>query len=252
MAVFVSVQGIRYQAGAEATPLVADDIAIGDGSTVALMGPNGSGKSTLLALCAGLLRPDSGRIVIDGRDLAVQDKRELLSLAAGTFQDPSDQIFLPTVRQEVEFGLRRQGLAAAEIGRRIEDSAKGLGLENVLEKKPYDLSAVERRLLTIASAIAAGSKLLCLDEPTQDLDAAGVETLGVALKERKNAGGTTIIATHDSDFAFEVCDSVVLLHNGRVAYQGDWRRLKNQAGWLESHGVNAPTLWSLAEGVSRV
>ena len=245
---FVKLEELRYRADANATPLVADDIDIGEGAAVALMGPNGAGKSTLLALSAGLLRPEGGRVVIDGRDLATVDRPEKLSFAAGTFQDPADQLFLPGVRQEIEFGLRQQRVAAGEIGQRAEDSANRLGLGTVLERKPHDLPAAERRLLTIASAIAAGPKLLCLDEPTHDLDAAGVERLEAVLKERRTAGGTTIIATHDSDFAFELCDYVVVLLDGRVAYQGDWVKLKNQGGWLESHGVNAPTLWSLPEG----
>ena len=247
---FVNLEEVRYRADANATPLVADDIRIGEGAAVALMGPNGAGKSTLLALSAGLLRPDSGRVVIDGRDLANLDEREKLSFAAGTFQDPTDQLFLPGVRQEIEFGLRQQRIAVEEIGQRVEDSANRLGLGTVLEKKPHDLPAAERRLLTIASAIAARPMLLCLDEPTQDLDAAGVERLGAVLMGRKTAGETTLIATHDSDFAFDLCDYVVVLFEGRVAYHGDWVQLKNRTGWLESHGVNAPTLWNLPGGVS--
>ena len=246
----VSVEDMRFQADANATPLLVDEIGIDEGITMALMGPNGAGKSTLLALCAGLLRPDCGRVVIDGRDLTTLDKREMLTFAAGTFQDPADQLFLAEVGKEIEFGLRQQRLPAGEIGRRVEDSANDLGLGTVLNSKPYDLPMAERRLLTIASAVAARPRLLCLDEPTQDLDAAGIELLEAVLNARRSAGGTTMIATHDSDFAFDVCDQVVVLLDGRVAFQGDWRRLKNQAGWLESNGVNAPTLWSLPEGVS--
>lgn len=247
---FVKLEALRYQADANATPIVADDLGIEEGTSAALMGANGAGKSTLLALCSGLIRPDSGRVLIDGEDLATLDGRQIFSLAAGTFQDPSDQIFLPTVLQEVEFGLRQQRLTGEEISRRVENATVRLGLMPVLDKKPHDLPAAERRLLTIASAIAAGPELLCLDEPTQDLDAAGVERLRSVLRDRSVDGKTTIVATHDSDFAFEVCDYVVVLLNGRVAYQGDWLQLKNQAGWLESHGVNAPTLWTLTVGVS--
>ena len=125
---FVKLEALRYQADANATPIVADDLGIEEGTSAALMGANGAGKSTLLALCSGLIRPDSGRVLIDGEDLATLDGRQIFSLAAGTFQDPSDQIFLPTVRQEVEFGLRQQRLTGEEISRRVENATVRLGL----------------------------------------------------------------------------------------------------------------------------
>ncbi len=242
----LELRDVYYQAGSKATPIDGVSLRLEGGQTVALMGANGAGKTTLLALCSGLLRPQKGQALANGVDLSGLDARQTFSLVAMCFQDPADQFFLPTAQQEIEFGLRQLRLPEGEIVDRVRKSASRLGLSAILKEKPHDLPAAERRLLSIACSLAAAPDLLCLDEPTQDLDAAGVGMLASVIEERRATGRITLIATHDSDFACEHCQYLIVLVKGQIAYRGDWGGLKDRSDWLESSGIDAPTLWKLS------
>jgi len=186
---------------AGAAPLLAElSFRVGAGEVLALIGPNGAGKSTLLRLINGLLKPEGGRIAIDGRDTRRLRVDELAQHVGTVFQEPEYQIFEPTVRREVEFGPRQLGLAKPEIERRRDAVLVRTGLSAEAGRHPLDLTHAQQRFVAIASVLANAPKLLLLDEAQRGLDALHTERLEAILAGERAAGTATVIISHDLDF----------------------------------------------------
>jgi energy-coupling factor transport system ATP-binding protein len=198
-------------------PAVAGiDLAVGAGERVALLGPNGSGKSTLGRLLVGLLRPDAGRVRLDGLDPARLPAPDLARRAGYVFQDPEHQFLARTVREEVELGLRTDERAGVP---ELMDSL-GLPLSSFGERSPYLLSGGEKRRLSLACVLVRRPSVLVLDEPTFGLDRANHDGLVRILGERVAAGTALLAATHDLRFAAELFPRGVVLAGGRVVADG--------------------------------
>ena len=207
---------VHVYAEGEVRALDGVDLRIGPGERVALVGQNGSGKTTLVRHLNGLLRPTSGRVLVDGVDAASLTVAQLAARVGLVFQDPDRQIFSGSVRGEVEFGARNVGLAAEARRDAVGRALRATGLEGEETTNPYDLGGARRKLLALASVLAMGTPALVLDEPTTGQDAAGVERVREIVASTAAAGRTVIAISHDMRFVAEVFERVVVMRDGQV------------------------------------
>jgi len=229
--------GFRYPDGVEALGDVS--LSIRAGERVALVGPNGSGKSTLLRQIIGLLHPTAGGIRVAG--LPVDDKHinEVRRRVGYVFQDADDQLFCPTVLEDVAFGPLHLGLATDEVIRRVRDSLALVGLSGHERRVPQKLSAGEKTLVALATVLSYSAEVLLLDEPSASLDPRNRRrVMGVLTR----LPGTQLIATHDLDLAWEMCERTILLAHGRVIADGGTRELLSNRVLLEEHGLELPLM----------
>jgi len=211
-------------------------LCVSSGKVICVLGPNGSGKSTLLLLMAGLIRPSSGRITLDGVEI---DSLEYRKICGILFQDPSDQLIAPTVEEDVALGPEQLRLGKEEVRERVRSSLERLGLLGLERKSPFRLSGGEAAKVALAGLMALDPEVYLLDEPSSSLDLRGVEVLKEVLRELKGRGKIVVIATQDSDFASEVADEVYIMNKGRLIAGGDLRILSELP--LEEIGIKPPT-----------
>jgi len=207
------------------------DLHIAAGERVALIGQNGSGKTTLVRHLNGLLRPTSGRVLIDDTDAARLTVAQLATRVGLVFQDPDRQIFAGSVRAEVEFGPRNIGRSAGELRNAVEVALEATGLAGEERTNPYDLGGSRRKLLALASVLAMRTPVLVLDEPTTGQDARGVERVRSAVDAVTDEGRTVIAISHDMRFVAEAFDRVVVLRDGRVVLDGPPDVVFGPAAW---------------------
>jgi energy-coupling factor transport system ATP-binding protein len=196
----------RYPDG---TPgLTGVDLHVDRGEAIGLSGRNGSGKSTLLRHLVGLLRPASGRVLIDGADIRGRRVSELARQVGLVFQEPADQLFRSTVRGEVEF--------ASASPQATDEALATAGLADRGGAHPYDLGYARQKLLTIAAVVALGTPIVVLDEPTLGQDAAGRESVARFLRQLRAAGRTVIVAGHDRALMAAELDRTLAMVDGRL------------------------------------
>lgn len=191
--------------------------ALRPGEVVALVGRNGAGKSTLVRHLVGLLRPSRGDILLHGRSLRGQAPAELARRIGVCFQNPNDQFFKATVRDELKVGLLRRGPADED---RIAELSRSFDLGGRLDRSPYRLSEGEKKQAAIAAVLAMGPEILVLDEPTVSQDAAGKEALARRIGELAGRGIAVLVATHDLEFAAACAPRWILLEEGRLRGDG--------------------------------
>jgi len=228
----------RYPDGHDALLDVSFTLAAGE--RVALIGPNGAGKSTLLLHLNGLLpdRPPSTPFVtVDGLPVVEANLREIRRRAGLLFQDPDDQLFCPTVWEDVAFGPRQLGLREPGLSRLVSESLAQVGLAGFEERLPHHLSRGEKRRACLAGLLACDARVLVLDEPTSDLDPRGRREL-MALLSRLPV--TQLIATHDLEFVVEICPRTIVLDGGRIVADGPTRRLLDDEQLMLAHGLERP------------
>lgn len=220
------------------------------GRRTAVIGANGAGKTTLLRHLNGLAVPQEGTVDVGGLRTAGHPVGELARSVGYLFQDADSQLFQRTVQREVEFGPRSQGASKAEAAERAAAALERCGLGAVAGEHPFELSFSDRRLVALASILAAGPAILALDEPTVALDKAGLSLLAGLMREEAAAGRAVVMVTHDLDFAVAQCDDLVLLRDGRLADRGpvlDVVRRLFPGGEQPPEGLAPPMLWKLAE-----
>lgn len=201
------------------------------GERVALIGQNGSGKTTLVRHLNGLLRPTSGRVLLDGRDAAPVRVAELARSVGLVFQDPDRQIFAGSVAAEVEFGPRNLGMRGGELRGAVDKALAAVGLSDEGRTNPYDLGASRRKLLALASILAMQTPVLVLDEPTTGQDQRGVATVR-GVMEAAHADGRTVIAiSHDMEFVAASFDRVVVMSAGRIVGDGPPASVFAEGSW---------------------
>jgi energy-coupling factor transport system ATP-binding protein len=238
----LEIQGLCFAYPSGRAVLDEVDLAIPGGQVVGLVGPNGSGKTTLARHLVGLLRPDTGRVLLDGHDIASRRVAELASLVALGFQDPDRQVFSRRVRDEVAFGPRQLGIADDGRARAVDAALVEAGLTEAADRHPQDLGGAARKMLAIASLLAMGTPVLVLDEPTVGLDAAGVDRVRHIVHRLRAEGRTAIVISHDLRFVAETCERVVLLEQGRISLDGSPAEVFAEARWpvLRAAGLEPP------------
>lgn len=232
--------GFRYPDGS----VGLDDcsLAFRRGSRTVLLGPNGAGKTTLFLHCNGILRPESGQVLFEGRplDYGRQGLREVRSRVGLVFQNPDSQLFSASVREDVSFGPMNMGLERQVVRERVERALEAVGMAACADKPVHNLSYGQKKRVCIAGVLAMRPEVMILDEPTAGLDLRMQREL-LEVLERLHAGGMTIVmATHDLDLAYAWADDACLLAGGRPAARFAADRFPQQAGLLERHGLGVP------------
>lgn len=218
------------------------NIEIEKGEKVAIIGPNGAGKSTLFSHFNGLTEPTSGCVKIEDKPISFE-KDELLKVRQKVgivFQDPNDQLFAPTVKEDIAFGPMNLGLSYDEVEKRVEDALKMVGMENYEDKTPHHLSGGQQKRITIAGIIAMKPELMILDEPTAGLDPDGVEKVLNIMNQLNEEGMTLIISSHDIDMISKYADKIFVLYNGEIIESGNKNKIFSDMELLKKAHLRTP------------
>jgi energy-coupling factor transporter ATP-binding protein EcfA2 len=214
-----------YEEARAPIPALRDvDFELGAGRSLALLGASGSGKSTLLQVIKGLDAPEAGEVLLDGAPAAASAGAELRRQVGLVFQTPELQLFAASAREDVAFGPRRLGWPEADVAAAVNEALELVGLppEQFGGRHPYALSGGEQRRLALAGVLAMRPRLLLLDEPFVSLDPATRRELARILSRLRADGVSLVLATHDVDLAWALCDELLVLDAGRVAAAGPW------------------------------
>ena len=213
---------------------------------MALLGANGSGKTTLLLLFVGVLWPARGKVLLDGEAITRRNVQQVRRRVGMLFQDPNDQVFAPTVAQDVAFGPTNLGLTTDEVRERVDWALSLVGMEKYVERSPHNISKGELKRVALAGVVAMRPQALLLDEPFAGLDAPGRKDAVELLRTlHKELGIAILIATHDTDLVGEVTDRAVVLSRGEVSLKGSIGNVLSN-NHLEGLGVQQPPLVRLS------
>ena len=219
---------------------------IEEGELVGIIGHTGSGKSTLVQHLNGLLRPNGGRVLLDGTDIWEKPKqiRDVRFRVGMVFQYPEHQLFEDTIYKDIAFGPKNMGLSEEEIDHRVRQTAAYVGLdESLLEKSPFDLSGGEKRRAAIAGVMAMEPQVLILDEPTAGLDPKGREQILAMIQDYRRTRGTTVLlVSHSMEDVARVADRVLVMADGQVAMFDTVQAVFSRAEELERIGLTVPAV----------
>lgn len=217
-------------------------LTVPQGCRLAILGANGSGKSTLLLHANGSLRPKAGRVLQAGKpvDYSRQGLHALRRRVSLVLQEPDEQLFAGSLRQDVSFGPFNLGLPEAEVARRTDEALRILELADLAHLPPHQLSHGQKKRAVIAGALAMQPELLALDEPTAGLDPRSIGLLARNLDELHQRGITIILSTHDIDFAFAWADTVAIMQEGKLSRVGSPRDVLGDEERLQRAGLRMP------------
>lgn len=225
----------RYPNGYEALRGVS--FRVTHGEKVALVGANGAGKSTLLLHTDGLLMPSQGEVVMGGITLT----RRTLSLVRQSvglvFQDSDNQLFMPTVEEDVAFGPSNMRLEPAEIERRVVDALEAVGALHLRKSSPFQLSGGQKKRVAIATVLSMEPSILVMDEPTSNLDPRARRQIIDLIRRFRH---TTLIATHDMEMVLDLCDRTIVMKDGKIVADGSTQHVFGDLALLEDCGLEQP------------
>lgn len=239
---YVYSQGTPF----EKTAIDNINITVEKGDFIGIIGHTGSGKSTLVQHLNGLLKPTSGKILLDGKDIH-SDKtltRQARFRVGLCFQYPEYQLFENTVYEDIAFGPKNMKLSKEEIDFRVRETAEYVGIKKeMLEKSPFDLSGGEKRRVAIAGVMAMKPEILILDEPTAGLDPKGRKTVSEMIDNyRKDTGSTVIVVSHSMEDVAQNADKVLVMNKGKVEYYASVDEVFSNAQRLVEIGLNVPEI----------
>ena len=228
------------------------NLTIGDGEFIGLIGHTGSGKSTLVQHLNGLLMPSSGRILVDGMDLAdkATDRRAVRQRVGLVFQYPENQLFEETVEKDIAFGPKNLGLDENEIARRVKDAMRRVALDydELHERSVFELSGGQMRRVAIAGVLAMEPQVLVLDEPGAGLDPRGREEILSLIRDLHREAGTTIVmVSHSMDDVASLAERVIVMNHGEVVMDGVPRDVFSCGEELRGMGLDVPQAVILAQ-----
>jgi cobalt/nickel transport system ATP-binding protein len=224
-----------YPDGTQA--LYGVNVRVHEGERVALLGPNGAGKTTLVLHLNGILAPAAGSVAVGGLPVGRATMQEVRRRVGLVFQDPDDQLFMPTVRDDVAFGPRNLGLRGAELDRRVSDALDRVGMGSAADRPPHHLSFGQRRRVAVATVLAMEPSVLVLDEPSSNLDPASRRELADILRSLEV---TVLMVTHDLPYALELCPRAVVLSEGTVVADGPTRDVLSDQALMRAHRLELP------------
>jgi cobalt transport protein ATP-binding subunit len=225
----------RYPDGFEA--LRGVELHVGPGEKVALVGPNGAGKSTLMLQLNGTLRPEHGSVRVAGMAVSKDTIRRVRAEVGLVFQDPDDQLFSPTVFDDVAFGPLHMGLPADEVHRRVERALAAVGMAAFAHRVPHRMSLGQRKRVALATVLSMDPSILVFDEPSAGLDPRGRREL---IRLLRTLDQTMLVSTHDMRLVAEVFPRVVVMDDGLVVADGPTAGILADEALLEAHGLEAP------------
>ena len=240
----------------EITALDGVSFSVDRGEAIAVIGHTGSGKSTLMQMLNGLLKPESGTVSYEGRDIHADSHliRQIRFKVGLCFQYPEYQLFEETCFKDISFGPRNMGLPEEEIRERVLQAAKIVGLpEELLDKSPFDISGGQKRRCAIAGVMAMRPEVLILDEPTAGLDPRGRDAVfGMIRSYRQSTNAAVVIVTHSMEDAAEFADRILVMNRGRLVLDGSADEIFSSAEELVGIGLNVPASTRLINDLRRM
>jgi len=249
----LELDSVTFQYPLSTTPALWNiSFTVEPGMCLLVLGHNGAGKSTLLRLLNGILRPAHGSVLLDGAETRNWTTAALARSVAVTFQNPSDQIFASTVRDEAVFGPRNLGRPRAVA--LAEEALERFGLADLRDRHPYDLRPAQRKLLSLASAVAMDSSILAFDEPGAGLSFPERQTARMALSHEAVRKKSLLVVTHDIETWLPIATHVLLLRQGRIVFLGRSKGILGAESALRRAGVRLPASWRISRllGESRL
>lgn len=225
----------RYPDGTDALDHI--DLTVAAGERVAVLGPNGAGKTTFVLHLNGIHTPSAGTLRIGGLDVVKPNLREIRRRVGVVFQDPDDQLFMPTVRDDVAFGPGNLGLNSDEIDERVTEALDAVGMSHARHRVPHHLSFGERRRVAVATVLAMHPDVLVLDEPSSNLDPAARRELAEIVESLTI---TIMLVTHDLPYALQLCQRAVVLNTGRICADGPTRDILADRATMVANRLELP------------
>ena len=238
----LDLRGVAYAYPGGQQALFGVDLHVHRGERVALLGPNGAGKTTLVLHLNGILTPGAGTVTVSGLPVADDALLEIRRRVGIVFQDPDDQLFMPTVRDDVAFGPANLGLRGAELDARVAEALDLVGVGDLADRAPHHLSFGQRRRVAIATVLAMRPEILVLDEPSSNLDPASRRELAAILR---SLDVTVLMVTHDLPYAVELCERSVVLSEGTVVADGPTRVVLGDVDLMARHRLELPVGFSI-------
>ena len=236
----IDVRNLRFSYPDGKAALRGVSFSVADGECIGLVGPNGSGKSTLLLHLNGILPeeyPKSPSVIIYGKQLSKESAGEIRRDVGLLFQDPDDQLFCPTVFEDVAFGPQQFGLNEEQVRNVVAKAMEQTALLGSEDRSPHHLSSGEKRRVCLAGVLACEPRVLALDEPTSNLDPRGKRSL---IKTLMSIPATKIIATHDLEMVVELCSRTIVLDQGTIIADGPTQQLLGDEQLMLAHGLEKP------------
>src|SRR5687768_7411640 len=240
MSTGLEVCGVHFAYPDGSVALRGVDLKLAAGERVALLGPNGAGKTTLVLHLNGILHGGAGTVDVGGLRVDAGDRARLAEIRRRVglvFQDPDDQLFLPTVAEDVAFGPANLGLRGAELAARVDEALAAVGMSDVKERAPHHLSLGQRRRVAVATVLAMRPDLLVMDEPSSNLDPQARRELAEIVL---GLDVTLLMVTHDLPYALQLCPRSVILDDGRIVADAPTRDLLSDADLLARHRLELP------------
>jgi len=234
----VEIENFSYDYPDGTRALVDINLSIAHGEKVAIIGPNGAGKSTLLLAMSAFLK-GTGKIVVDGIEASGKNAKKIRSILGLVMQNPDEQLFMPTLFDDVAFGPMNMGLDESKVKERTAGALKTVGLEGMETKPPHHLSGGQKRSAAIATILSMAPKIITMDEPEASLDPRTRNKLTDLLKSLSQ---TLIIATCNMDFAAGLCSRAILMDEGRIIADGDARKIMSDAALMQTHGLEVASV----------
>lgn len=213
-------------------------LSIEHGQKVVLIGPNGAGKSTLLLTMAGFVK-GTGKVFVDGMEVNRKNLKKIRTCLGSCLENPDDQLFMPTLFDDVAFGPLNMGLQTEQVKKRVADALQTVGLAGMADKAPHHLSAGQKRAAAIATILSMTPQIITLDEPDGSLDPRNRNNL---IKLLRSLTQTLIIATCNMNFAASIADRAVLMDKGRIIADGNAKEIMSDFKLMSEHGLEVPTV----------
>jgi cobalt/nickel transport system ATP-binding protein len=233
----IEVEGLAHAYPDGHQALFGVNMRIEAGERVALLGPNGAGKTTLILHLNGVFAAQSGSVRVGGLPVSKNHLQEVRRRVGIVFQDPDDQLFMPTVREDVAFGPYNLGARGEELNRRVRVALRAVGMEASADRPPHHLSFGQRRRVAVATVLAMEPQVLVLDEPTSNLDPAGRRELAHVLGDLPL---TMLMVTHDLPYALELCDRSLVIDEGMIVADGATSDVLSDSELMTAHRLELP------------
>ncbi|MGH3488749.1 MAG: energy-coupling factor ABC transporter ATP-binding protein [Actinopolymorphaceae bacterium] len=233
----LELRGLAYAYPDGHQALYGVDLTVSRGERVAVLGPNGAGKTTLVLHLNGILVPGLGSVRVDGMGVGTDTIQEIRRRVGVVFQDPDDQLFMPSVRDDVAFGPANLGLRGPALDARVDEALGLVGMEEYADRPPHHLSFGQRRRVAVATVLAMRPSILVLDEPSSNLDPASRRELAEILRR---LDVTVLMVTHDLPYALELCERSVILDSGTIVADGPTPGVLGDAELMAAHRLELP------------